>query len=224
MLTVPPHLHTRRPSPTTIEYTVTTRPPPSLSYHIALGLTFALRLQLLCATALVLFAKWQLSSWALSWPPTRPEGSSMAWIGYIAGIVMRSSVGQVVSRTAARIPLLALVPVAAIVIYASLLRLHTTESLLSLRGLGLQISSSSPTYLSPPSTRFIPTSSIADLLINEAFLGFEVRYYLVVVVEGEKEVVVVFPKTLPRRHVVEDVWRGARGAVWEPRRPMEEKS
>lgn len=51
--------------------------------------------------------------------------------------------------------------------------------------------------------------------MNEAFRGFEVRYYLVVVVEGEKDVVVVFPRLLPRRKIVETVWRGVRGCLWE---------
>lgn len=32
-----------------------------------------------------------------------------------------------------------------------------------------------------------------DIVIHEAFRGFEVRYYLAVVVEGEGAVVVVFP-------------------------------
>ena len=45
----------------------------------------------------------------------------------------------------------------------------------------------------PSDTRFIPTSQIRDIFIHEAFRGFEVRYYLAVIVEGEGEVVVVFP-------------------------------
>ncbi|KAH9907856.1 GPI-GlcNAc transferase complex, PIG-H component-domain-containing protein [Xylariomycetidae sp. FL2044] len=64
-------------------------------------------------------------------------------------------------------------------------------------------------------TRFIPTEKIRDLLINEAFRGFEVRSYLVVVVEGEEDVVVVFPKLLPRPAIVEAVWRGARECLFE---------
>ena len=63
-----------------------------------------------------------------------------------------------------------------------------------LRGLGLQTSSTSSTYLSlTTSTRFIPTAQVQDIFIHEAFKGFEVRFYVVVVVEGEDEVVVVFP-------------------------------
>lgn len=64
-------------------------------------------------------------------------------------------------------------------------------------------------------TRFIPTEKIRDVLINEAFRGFEVRYYLCVVVEDEEDVVVLFPGTLPRRKIVEAVWRGIRGCLMD---------
>jgi phosphatidylinositol glycan class H protein len=36
-----------------------------------------------------------------------------------------------------------------------------------------------------------------------------------VVVEGEEDVVVVFPTLLPRRAVLEDVWRGTKKCLWE---------
>ncbi|KAF2817300.1 uncharacterized protein BDZ99DRAFT_374402, partial [Mytilinidion resinicola] len=91
------------------------------------------------------------------------------------------------------------------------------ESLLVLRGLGIQTSTSSPTYLSTPTTRFIPTTSIQDIFIHEAFKGFEVRFYLAIVVEGEEDVVVVFPNLLPRRQILEEVWRGAKSCLYEPR-------
>jgi hypothetical protein len=67
------------------------------------------------------------------------------------------------------------------------------ESLLVLRGLGIQTTSSSDSYLSTAATRFIPTTSIQDIFIHEAFKGFEVRFYLAIVVEGEEDAVVVFP-------------------------------
>jgi hypothetical protein len=91
----------------------------------------------------------------------------------------------------------------------------TEESLTVLRGLGIQTSTTSSTYLQTPTTRFIPTTSIQDIFIHEAFKGFEVRFYLVIVVEGEEDVVVVFPKLLPRRAILEEVWRGARKCLWE---------
>lgn len=57
--------------------------------------------------------------------------------------------------------------------------------------------------------------------MNEAFRGFEVRYYLVVVVEGEEAVVVVFPRLLPRRDIVERVWRGCRACLFEGKKEKE---
>ncbi|CAD6442226.1 502ad90f-8797-4435-9926-5d6d6586e715-CDS [Sclerotinia trifoliorum] len=95
------------------------------------------------------------------------------------------------------------------------LRTHTTESLLILRHLGLQISSSPKSYLSTTKTRFIPSQKIQDIYINEVFRNFEVRYVLVVVVEAERELVVVFERLLPGREVLERVWRGEEGFVWE---------
>lgn len=62
-----------------------------------------------------------------------------------------------------------------------------------LRGLGIQTSTSSPTYLSTSTTRFIPTTQIQDIVIHEAFKGLEVRFYLAIIVEGATKVVVVFP-------------------------------
>lgn len=67
------------------------------------------------------------------------------------------------------------------------------ESLLTICSLGIQTQTLSPSYLLPASTRFIPTAQIRDIFIHEAFRGFEVRYYLAIVVEGEWDVVVVFP-------------------------------
>lgn len=89
------------------------------------------------------------------------------------------------------------------------------ESLLVIRGLGIQISSSAPNYLSTTSTRFIPTSQIQDIFIHEAFKGFGVKFYLAVIVEGEKEVVVVFPKLMPRREILEQVWRGSKEVLYQ---------
>lgn len=47
-------------------------------------------------------------------------------------------------------------------------------------------------------------------MINEAFRGFEVRFYLAVIVRDAPDVVVVFPRLLPRRADLEVVWKGAR--------------
>jgi len=69
--------------------------------------------------------------------------------------------------------------------------------------------------LQSPSSRFIPTSAIQDIVIHEAFRGFEVRFYLAIVVKGEEDVVVVFSSLLPKRAILEEVWRGTRKCLWE---------
>ncbi|KAJ5492885.1 hypothetical protein N7539_001631 [Penicillium diatomitis] len=89
------------------------------------------------------------------------------------------------------------------------------ESLLVIRGFGIQTSTSSSTYLSTAATRFIPTTQIQDIVIHEAFKGFEVRFYLAVIVEGEPGVLVVFPQLLPGREVLEEVWRGSRRCLYD---------
>lgn len=95
------------------------------------------------------------------------------------------------------------------------LTIDTEESLTVLRGLGLQVSTASSLYLRTPTTSFIPTTSIQDLFVHEAFTGFQVRFYLAIVVRGEDHVVVVFPTMLPRRDIIEEVWRGSKACLWE---------
>ena len=46
---------------------------------------------------------------------------------------------------------------------------------------------------------------IQDIFIHEAFKGFEVRFYLAIVVEGEEDVVVVFPVGLTTSDDTESV-------------------
>jgi phosphatidylinositol glycan class H protein len=36
-----------------------------------------------------------------------------------------------------------------------------------------------------------------------------------IVVEGEEDVVVVFPRLLPKRNILEEVWRGSRRCLWD---------
>ena len=79
------------------------------------------------------------------------------------------------------------------ILYVSVRRRHTEESLLVLQGLGIQTSTSSPYFFSTSTTTFIPTTQIQDIVIHEAFKGLEVRFYLAIIVEGATEVVVVFP-------------------------------
>ncbi|ROW17046.1 hypothetical protein VPNG_01012 [Cytospora leucostoma] len=269
MLTTAPHLHIRRPSPTTAEFTVTTCPPMTISLRILLALVFLSRVLLSLSVLLLLYSTWTLSPYYhdphatgiavatptavgtvtispseqdravlgsvaavgqgdnnytttttndhTSDPPAAPY-TTTSWASHILRAAHHSPPGQTARHLAATVPAYILLPLCAALLYATTLRIHTTESLLVLRGLGIQTSSTGGSYLASwrAGTRFIPTEKIRDVLINEAFRGFAVRYYLVVVVDGEGEVVVVFPRLLPRRRIVEAVWRGVRGCLWEP--------
>lgn len=277
MVTTAPHLHVRRPSPTTAEFTVTTCPTATLSLRILLAVVLLLRLLLALSVLLLLYSTWTLSPYYhyhhhphAAGVATATATSLMAtmssnehgqvhesvvvvvaagagagngggftmnndnnnnninqmpstlyttdWAGYLLRAVHDSPPGQTSLRLASSMPAYLLLPLCAALLYLTTLRIHTTESLLVLRGLGIQTSSTGGSYLASwrAGTRFIPTEKIRDVLINEAFRGFAVTYYLVVVVDGEEDVVVVFPRLLPRRRVVEAVWRGVRGCLWEP--------
>lgn len=300
MLTTAPHLRVRRPSPTTAEFTVTTRPPTTLSLRLLLVFVFLLRLLLALAVLLVLHATWVLPrpdvptagglNTAIDGAGAGPSGSfhhhtytynhthdgsgatavynatssgssgngnsniggaephappvvhhpaaaaaaaaqqdhphphrpttlyTTDWAPYLLSRLHHSPLGRATTTSAAALPPSLLLALGLALLYLATLRIHTTESLLVLRGLGIQTSSTGGSYLASwrAGTRFIPTEKIRDVLINEAFRGFAVRYYLVVVVDGEEDVVVVFPRLLPRRNIVERVWRGCRGCLWEP--------
>lgn len=117
---------------------------------------------------------------------------------YAAFLVNLTLVGWVVRLLADSLEWWILGPVSLTVLYACLKRDHTKESLLVLQGLGIQTSTSSPYFFLPPMTTFIPTTEVQDIVIHEAFIGLEVRFYLAVIVEKATEVVVVFPvRALP---------------------------
>ncbi|KAH6997179.1 GPI-GlcNAc transferase complex, PIG-H component-domain-containing protein [Ilyonectria destructans] len=202
MLSTCPRLQIRRPSPTTAEFTVTTLRPLPTPLHVVL---LVARLLVSLATVLILHARYALSPLAERTPLLR------------APAYFRSPAGRTVACLADRIPVPVLVPAAVALLWLLSRRGYACESLLVMRGLGVQTSESPASYLANTATRFIPTEKIRDILVNEAFRGFEVRYYLVVVVEGEEDVVVVFPGLLPRLKIVEEVWRGARGCLYEGR-------
>jgi phosphatidylinositol N-acetylglucosaminyltransferase subunit H len=231
MFTTSPHLDTRRPSPTAVEFTVSTLPRLTLACRTALHLVNLARLLVGLGVVLVVYARWTLSPYYYFSNNNNSNNSSSgttaslndparlrtlgAALQHCALQLMGSSPGRLALHVAETTSAWLLLPLAAVLLYLVLRRMHTEERLLVLRGLGIQTSSTPSTVLGTAVTRFIPTDKIQDVLINEAFLGFEVRYCLVVVVDDEEDVVVVFPKLLPRRAVVERVWRGVRGCLYE---------
>lgn len=194
-------LRTLQPTPSTIQYTVSTRSvadtlPSILGHYIGI----VIRILVGLSTVLLVWAKWRMSY--------EPSPTLLGWIPHTA---WETQALLLADRCHWRY----LAPISLLVLFLVFRRNYTEESLTLLRGLGIQTSTSSSTYLQSPTTRFIPTTSIRDIFIHEAFKGFEMRFYLGIVVEGEEDVVVVFPVLLPRRGVLEVVWRGARGCLWE---------
>ncbi|SPJ78561.1 uncharacterized protein FTOL_06950 [Fusarium torulosum] len=209
MLSIPPRLDIRHPSPTTAEFTVTTLRPLPPALHT---LIFLSRLLLSIFTILLLHARITLHPLLVRAAPSLLRIIPPSYLRAPASL----------AALAQDIPLSVLVPASIAVLWLSSRRGYASESILVMRGLGVQTSESPGSYLAGTATRFIPTEKIQDILVNEAFLGFEVRYYLIVIVEGEDDVVVVFPGLLPRRKIVEEVWRGVRRCLYESR--AEEKS
>ncbi|KAH7093571.1 GPI-GlcNAc transferase complex, PIG-H component-domain-containing protein [Paraphoma chrysanthemicola] len=202
-LTAPPaqHLRVLEPTPSTICFTVSTRElPATLPARLAQYIGVFLRTFAVLSATFVLLLKWRL---------TLPEK-----IPRLLARLLDPLNDWELLHAVEIWPWQYILPSACLVIYLALRRPYTEESLLILRNLGIQTSTSSPTYLQSATTRFLPSTSIQDIVIHEAFKGFEVRFYLGVVVKEEDKVVVVFPKMMPRREVLEVVWRGAKRGLW----------
>ncbi|RKF64043.1 Phosphatidylinositol N-acetylglucosaminyltransferase subunit gpi15 [Erysiphe neolycopersici] len=212
-----PHLRIRRPSPKTVEFIVSNSAATSLPIRILLAVTTTFRIVTSLFVLILLFYTYQLSSFNTALQPYTftPEFLTIDYIKYQTQRFISSRLGQRCMHFALQLPIIILLPSSLFILYILSRRFHKTESLLVLRSLGVQTSSSSMIFGIGNTTRFIPTEKIQDILINEAFRGFEVRYYLIVVVEGEKELVVVFPGLSPRLDIVEKVWRGSRACLWE---------
>ncbi|KAL8921404.1 MAG: hypothetical protein Q9208_005730 [Pyrenodesmia sp. 3 TL-2023] len=149
----PPHcrLSIKAPSPTTIEYTVSTASPPEeLPSYCLHYLTILIRI---ISGILILYALCE----KLAMTPLA--------VGLLSDWVRDVSWGR-------------FAPLAAAALFLVTRRWHSEESLLVLRTLGIQTTTLSSSYLLPATTRFIPTSQIRDTFIHEAFRGFEVRFYL----------------------------------------------
>ncbi|OJD11280.1 hypothetical protein AJ78_07919 [Emergomyces pasteurianus Ep9510] len=198
-------LSIQRPSPTTALFTVSNA---SVRSTITSKLLFALEVLL----RILLFAFVLLVNGALirDYILTLEDGI-IPWEA-----VWSSTVGALACLIADRQDWQLVCPVSSVLLYIIFRRGYTEESLLVVRGLGVQTSTSSTTYLSTASTRFIPTTQIQDIVIHEAFKGFQVKFYLAIIVEGEPNIVVVFPNLLPRRLILEDVWKGARKCLYDP--------
>ena len=184
-------LITKRPTQTTVSYTVSTRSPSDgLTGRLTSYGLILLRIAAGLFVATVLLSEFNKTSIHKVY---LGSDHSLAWL---ESAVLDSPVGLLASMLIANSTWIWRAVICAGVTWLILRKGYTEESLLVIRGLGVQTSTSSPSYLWMSSTRFIPTSSIQDIFIHEAFQGFEVRFYLSIVVEGEEDVVVVFPVSM----------------------------
>lgn len=188
------------PSPTTVSYSVSNKRHPKSK--LVARLRGTARVVLISYAVLIDFAKAQT---------ILDLGHASRYVDLLLKISLTNPLVQIVAGYA---DWWVLAILTAITLYVCLRRNYTEESLLVLRGLGIQTSTSSPYFFQSPTTTFIPTTQIQDIVIHEAFKGLEVRYYLAVIVEGASEVVVVFPHLLPKREILEQVWRGARKCLY----------
>ncbi|KAJ5890945.1 uncharacterized protein N7473_007173 [Penicillium subrubescens] len=202
---MPGRLTVQRPTPTTVSFTVSNAPRRSNSpAKILFGLQILLRALLFCCVIVVGITRLRRHFFE------RGNLFIISWED-----IWSSPLGAHVCRRVDSYNPWVIAVVSALVLYGVFRRGYTEESLLVIRGFGIQTSTSSSTYLSTAATRFIPTTQIQDIVIHEAFKGFEVRFYLAVIVEGEPGVLVVFPQMLPKREILEEVWRGSRRCLYD---------
>ncbi|KAM0718513.1 hypothetical protein Q7P37_005583 [Cladosporium fusiforme] len=191
----------KRPTPTTVLYTVSTRSPPTTyATHLRNSFLLLLRLSAGFLVLLALLVEYQ------SLPAETVYALPTSLQFNLPGLGPASTISPAIR-----------ICTYALTIWLVLRRGYASESLLVIRGLGVQTATAGSSFLWGGSTRFIPASAVQDIFIHEAFRGFEVRFYLSIVVEGEEKAVVVFPSTLPRREILEQVWRGARACLYEPK-------
>lgn len=176
MYTNPPTLRIRSPSSTTVEFTVTNAPPGTVSRRILAIIVAQIRLGLFIAVVSLLTVK--------CWPgPPFPQAVPPLFHPMLERL----------SRFAEVVHWQTMLPASLITLYLVFFTGgYTEESLVVIRDLGVQISTRTG-WWGGRRSRFIPTSCVGDLWIHEGFRGFEVRFYLAVVVEGEEGLVVVFP-------------------------------
>ena len=208
-------LTTTRPTPTTVSYTVSTRSQRgTLTSRLTTLLTLTLRLTAVLLILHALLLEFQLLStgtaYALpAWLSTQslPLGGGR----HHHPPASESGPGLGPGLKSAEIPLTLALPFPplirasayALILWLAFRKGYTSESLLVIRGLGVQTATAGTSFLWGGSTRFIAASAVQDIFIHEAFRGFEVRFYLCIVVEGEEGVVVVFPVSLIMFFVLE---------------------
>jgi hypothetical protein len=105
--------------------------------------------------------------------------------------------------------------VVAAYLVASLLlpRLVVEESLLAMRGLGLQLTTRRDD--GSTSSQFIDAQSVKALVVNEGVQSCDVWYYLAVVVVGRPTMVLAYEASRPRLAVLSHIYKRVHSLMYE---------
>lgn len=101
------------------------------------------------------------------------------------------------------------------VVLAALLRPVRKESVLAIKGMGVQISHSGHLRKIGDSCLFIPYHDVLDILINEVFIGLQVLPVIQIVRKDSADLVLAFQSLTPPLADLEIVWRGLHKALIE---------
>ncbi|KAG5366326.1 Phosphatidylinositol N-acetylglucosaminyltransferase subunit gpi15 [Yarrowia sp. B02] len=110
-------------------------------------------------------------------------------------------------------PTIALLALWMLTVMVLMRRPYKIESLFVVHGIGLQVYTSGNYYFMGQTT-FLNLDSIIDLVIHEGFKGLEVIFFMAILVKDKDRTVVVFPDLLPRRQLLERVWRESRACLY----------
>lgn len=83
-----------------------------------------------------------------------------------------------------------------------------------MRDLGIELSSTGKFYFFGGSQLFLSKGEILDILIQEAFVGIEVQFCLIIMTSDARKFHVVFENLKPRRQVLESVWISSRKCLF----------
>lgn len=96
---------------------------------------------------------------------------------------------------------------------AALLRPVKQESVMAIRGMGLQINSTGHIKGLSDSCVFIPYHDILDILINEVFIGLQVLPVMQIVRKDSLELDLAFKSLTPPLDDLQTAWKGLRHAL-----------
>ncbi|KAG7661819.1 uncharacterized protein J8A68_004675 [[Candida] subhashii] len=97
-----------------------------------------------------------------------------------------------------------------------LLRQTPEDTLIVIRGFGVQLKTKKAWRFQNSTDSFIPIKDMIDLMIHEGFHGYgQVIFYLCVLTrstagKGDNVIKVVFPEFLPRKDILLTVWKSSR--------------